>query len=224
LEEYRKECGENFKGMKASNINEVMNKVNDGMENFGASRHSGGKGDRFRQAMGDNLGSMKKCINGMAEIGAAAGAFPPAMPVGLIFTAASGLISVSRNRSRANPSTKVEVRDWIREVKYTNVLLPLARGHVQNWLNATDQVWILEKFRFAKAALLLVSQRPHPKISLTRYRWMTLNLTTPSHSWISEPSRRKEMSPLLVTRHSGLSERHCLTTPTESQTKCAKGD
>ncbi|CAN9315429.1 unnamed protein product [Alternaria alternata] len=93
LEEYREECGENLKGMKASNINEVMNNVNYSMESFGASRHSGGKRDRFRQAMGDHLGSMQKCINGLAEIGAAAGAFPPAMPVGLIFTAASGLIS-----------------------------------------------------------------------------------------------------------------------------------
>jgi hypothetical protein len=108
LEEYREECGENLKGMKASNINEVMNNVNYSMESFGASRHSGGKRDRFRQAMGDHLGSMQKCINGLAEIGAAAGAFPPAMPVGLIFTAASGLISVSGNRSRPITSTEVQ--------------------------------------------------------------------------------------------------------------------
>lgn len=54
-------------------------------------------------------------------------------------------------------SLQVEVREWINNVNDKNVLLPLARGHVQNWLNATDQVWILEKFRFAKAALLLVS-------------------------------------------------------------------
>jgi hypothetical protein len=70
---------------------------------------------------------------------------------------------LARAKPRVEVSLQVEVRDWIQEVKETNILLPLARGHVQNWLNATDQVWILEKFRFAKAALLLVSQSPAPE-------------------------------------------------------------
>lgn len=98
LEEYRKDCGEDLAHLGASNIDQVMVNVNADMESFGASRHSGGKGDRFRQAMGDHLDSMQKCINGMAAIGDAVGAFPPAAPVGLIFTAVNGVLSVRRNR------------------------------------------------------------------------------------------------------------------------------
>ena len=46
---------------------------------------------------------------------------------------------------------------WALSVKEDNILLPLAKGHFQNWLNANDEWWIPEIYRFAKAALSLVS-------------------------------------------------------------------
>ena len=49
--------------------------------------------------MGNHLGNMQKCVDGIAVVGAAAGAFPPAMPVGLVFSAASRLITVSIHSS-----------------------------------------------------------------------------------------------------------------------------
>ena len=49
------------------------------------------------------------------------------------------------------------VKLWMLTVDRDNVLLPLAYGHVHNWLDASDSWWIPERFRFAKAALSLVS-------------------------------------------------------------------
>lgn len=51
-----------------------------------------------------------------------------------------------------------KVKDWTLAVDRDNVLLPLARGHVHNWLDASDDWWIPEKFRFLKAALSRVSR------------------------------------------------------------------
>jgi len=50
-----------------------------------------------------------------------------------------------------------DVREWVLTVTEDNVLLPLAQGHVQNWLDADDQVWIPESFLFVKGALSHVS-------------------------------------------------------------------
>ncbi|KAI4612829.1 hypothetical protein J4E80_006884 [Alternaria sp. BMP 0032] len=46
-----------------------------------------------------------------------------------------------------------KVKLWTLTVDRANVLLPLAHGHVHNWLDASDAWWIPERFRFAKAAL-----------------------------------------------------------------------
>lgn len=50
-----------------------------------------------------------------------------------------------------------QVKAWALSVNKENVLIPLAKGHAQNWLNATHQWWIPEIFRFIKSALRLVS-------------------------------------------------------------------
>ena len=50
-----------------------------------------------------------------------------------------------------------KVRLWTLTVDRDSVLLPLAHGHVYNWLDASDTWWIPERFRFVKAALCLVS-------------------------------------------------------------------
>jgi hypothetical protein len=50
-----------------------------------------------------------------------------------------------------------DVREWVLTVTEDNVLLPLAQGHVQNWLDADDQVWTPESFLFVKGALSHVS-------------------------------------------------------------------
>jgi hypothetical protein len=54
-------------------------------------------------------------------------------------------------------SLDLDVREWVLAVTEDNVLLPLAQGHVQNWLDADDQVWIPETFLFVKGALSHVS-------------------------------------------------------------------
>jgi hypothetical protein len=53
-----------------------------------------------------------------------------------------------------------EVRTWVAEIVAIpkDVLVPLARGHVHNWLAETDVWYILEAYRFAEATLTLVSE------------------------------------------------------------------
>jgi hypothetical protein len=63
-----------------------------------------------------------------------------------------------------------KVMDWALTVKEDNILLPLAQGHIRNWLNANDPYWIPETFRFAKAALSRVSPSPLAKTFLTNHR------------------------------------------------------
>ena len=63
----------------------------------------------------------------------------------------------AKARSLSAESLDVEVMKWALAVKKDNILLPLAKGHFQNWLNANDEWWIPEIYRFAKAALSLVS-------------------------------------------------------------------
>lgn len=74
------------------------------------------------------------------------------------------------------------VRDWSLAVNKDNVLLPLANGHVQNWLAANDSWWIPETFRFVKASLSLVSFLPYLKFCLTRSRHISSKLPRASHS------------------------------------------
>lgn len=80
----------------AYSMAQVMKTTDDGMKRFDGFRKDGSKMSRFRSAIGNHLGDIQKCIDGMGMIGAAAGAFPPAMPVGLVFTVASRLISVRK--------------------------------------------------------------------------------------------------------------------------------
>jgi hypothetical protein len=54
-------------------------------------------------------------------------------------------------------SLNEDIKGWALAVNKDNVLLPLARGHIQNWLDANDQFWIPERFRFVEAALSRVS-------------------------------------------------------------------
>jgi len=81
--------------MGVRNVGDVMRQTNAVMDEFKGFRDDGSKKANFRSAMGHHLGDLQTCINGFAAVGACVSAFPPAMPVGLVFTAASCLISVS---------------------------------------------------------------------------------------------------------------------------------
>ncbi|KAJ6196522.1 hypothetical protein J3E72DRAFT_243669 [Bipolaris maydis] len=96
ISDYNARTGEDLSSMGAQSLDGAMKSLDDGMERFKGFRHDGSKTSRFRSVIGHSLGDMQKCIDGIAVIGAAAGAFPPAMPVGLVFTAASRLISVMK--------------------------------------------------------------------------------------------------------------------------------
>lgn len=95
ISDYNARTGEDLSSMGAQSLDGAMKSLDDGMERFKGFRHDGSKTSKFRSVIGNSLGDMQKCIDGIAAIGSAAGAFPPAMPVGLVFTAASRLISVS---------------------------------------------------------------------------------------------------------------------------------
>lgn len=106
IKDYNARTGKDLSAMGAQSMAEVMKSTDAGMKRFKGFRDDGSKMSRFRSSIGNHLGDIQKCIDGMAMVGAAAGAFPPAMPVGLVFTAASRLISVSTLQSiRARPET-----------------------------------------------------------------------------------------------------------------------
>jgi len=83
--------------MGVKNVADVMRQTNAVMVEFKGFRDDGSKRASFRTAMGDHHGDLQTCIDGFAAVGACVSAFPPMMPVGLVFTAASRLISVSIN-------------------------------------------------------------------------------------------------------------------------------
>jgi hypothetical protein len=95
IEDYNVTTGEKLSAMGARNVAEVMQRTDADMKNFSGFRHDGGRKSRFRSAMAKHLGDLQTCMDTCAAVGAAVSAFPPAMPVGLVFTAVSGLISVS---------------------------------------------------------------------------------------------------------------------------------
>lgn len=102
ISDYNARTGEDLSSMGAQSLDGAMKSLDDGMEKFKGFRHDGSKTSKFRSVIGNSLGDMQKCIDGIAVIGSAAGAFPPAMPVGLVFTAASRLISVRIIALRCN--------------------------------------------------------------------------------------------------------------------------
>ena len=78
------------------NMQAAMKKIEAAEKSFKNHRHNKSRGDKVRTTLGNSLGCIQKCIDGMQMIGSAASAFPPAMPVELIFSAAGSLISVRK--------------------------------------------------------------------------------------------------------------------------------
>ena len=95
IRDYNARTKEDLSALGARSITEVMRQTDTDMKKSKGFRDDGSKMSSFRSAMGDHLGDFQKCIDGFAAVGAAVSAFPPAMPVGLVFMAASRLISVS---------------------------------------------------------------------------------------------------------------------------------
>ena len=95
IRDYNVRTKEDLSALGARSVAEVMRQTDTDMKKFKGFRDDGSKMSSFRSAMGNHLGDFQKCIDGFAAVGAAVSAFPPAMPVGLVFTAASRLISVS---------------------------------------------------------------------------------------------------------------------------------
>jgi hypothetical protein len=67
------------------------------MKEFGGRRQDGGKVNKVRSVYTRNLEQMQKCMNVIQMVGTAAAAFPPAMPVGIVFTACGHVLSVSNS-------------------------------------------------------------------------------------------------------------------------------
>ncbi|KAF2014213.1 hypothetical protein BU24DRAFT_492906 [Aaosphaeria arxii CBS 175.79] len=91
--DYKNKTGTDLTHMKAMSMSQVQQNAEGSMQKFKSFRHGGGKMDKVRTAFGNHLDAMQKCMAGIEAVGAAAGAFPPAMPVGLIFMAAGRLLA-----------------------------------------------------------------------------------------------------------------------------------
>lgn len=96
VQDYLRQTGKTIgRDLTARNMNDVMGSMEASMGSFQKFRHKGDKTDRVRSAFGRHLDGMQKCMKGIEMVGAAAGAFPPAMPVGIIFAACGHLLAVS---------------------------------------------------------------------------------------------------------------------------------
>ncbi|PVI00627.1 hypothetical protein DM02DRAFT_671848 [Periconia macrospinosa] len=93
VDDYMQKTGNNVAPMRSQSLNDVMEATSKEMKAFGGRRHDGGKVDKVRSAFQRHLAGMQKCMNGLEMVGAAAGAFPPAMPVGIVFSACGRLLS-----------------------------------------------------------------------------------------------------------------------------------
>lgn len=95
VDDYMKKTGKQMDHLRARSIDDVMKVTEKSMKVFGGFRHDDSKVDKVRSAFSRHLGDMQKAISGIEMVGAAAGAFPPAMPVGIVFAACGHLLSVS---------------------------------------------------------------------------------------------------------------------------------
>ncbi|KAI4648350.1 uncharacterized protein J4E79_009972 [Alternaria viburni] len=93
VRDYKERTGEDLATMGVRNVADVMRQTDAVMIDFKGFRDDGSKKASFRSAMGDHLDGLQTCIDGFAAVGACVSAFPPMMPVGLVFTAASRVIS-----------------------------------------------------------------------------------------------------------------------------------
>jgi hypothetical protein len=115
-----------------------------------------------------------------------------------------------------------QVKEWALAVKEDNVLLPLAEGHIHNWLNANDQVWIPETFLFVKAALSRVSCSPPTKCVLISYRRIVSRLPKMNHLNTYFQSYRHTISHSNITRHREQLDPLWLAMATRLRTQIAK--
>lgn len=93
--DYKSKTGYDLTHMKAASMDGIMQSATSSLESFQGKLHNKGKVDKVRTAFGNNLDGMRKCMSCISAVGAAAGAFPPAMPVGIIFAACGRVLDVS---------------------------------------------------------------------------------------------------------------------------------
>jgi hypothetical protein len=95
VEAYQKKTGLDLKLDNVRTMQDVMNATEGQMKKFGGFRNSETKVGKVRHAFGSQIGNMQKVMNGIQMVGQAASAFPPAMPVGIVFAACGHLLNVS---------------------------------------------------------------------------------------------------------------------------------
>lgn len=93
VNDYVQKTGNNIDRLNSQSLHDVMEATSKEMKTFGGFRHDGGKVDKVRSAFQKHLGMMQKCLDGLQMAGSAVGAFPPAMPVGIVFSACGHLLS-----------------------------------------------------------------------------------------------------------------------------------
>jgi hypothetical protein len=99
VQDYCKKTGKDLsRDLSARSMADAIKATESSLQSFQGFRHKGDKVDKVRSAFGRHLDGMQKCMNGIQMVGAAAGAFPPAMPVGLVFAACGHVLSVSKPR------------------------------------------------------------------------------------------------------------------------------
>lgn len=95
VNEYIKRTGEDISRLQGKSMSEIKMKAENDNESFVHFRHYGDKTDKVRTAFGNHLDNMQRCVDGIAVLGNAASAFPPALPVTIVFSACSFLLRVS---------------------------------------------------------------------------------------------------------------------------------
>jgi hypothetical protein len=98
VKDYVKKTGNNIELMASQSLDDVIATTNKELKAFGGFRHDGSKVDKVRSAVRAHLDAIQACVSGLEQIGTAAGVFPPAMPVGIVFGACGRLLSVRLNQ------------------------------------------------------------------------------------------------------------------------------
>ena len=91
---YCKKTNHNLSHLKAASIAEVKAAADRESESFSHFRHNNEKVAKVRSAVGGYLDAMEKCVGIMTSASTSASAFPPAIPVNIVFAATGRVLSV----------------------------------------------------------------------------------------------------------------------------------
>ena len=176
VDKYTQKTGQKLAHLRGQSISDVMQTTAVEKKRFESYRHDNGKLDKVRAAFGRHLDGMQKCLDGVQTIGEAASAFPPAMPVGIIFAACGHMfqafagvqkdydqaeaffdhsrrffdnLTLLEGKTDPRPLAKAIVRTFASQLVICGIVQDMKNnGRFKQWLNA---LWNLESPELAAA-------------------------------------------------------------------------